>query len=264
MLTHHNERDPTSAWEDRQRDLAHRTRVEDIANYVCNTRPWAQSYHFATQLRNKANLQSTSRLLDAGCGSGQLAFAAAVNSGCRVTLLDYSSAAVAFSRAVGEELGRRGKGVAGSYVQGNLENLTFQDRFDIVVNQGVLEHWLTPDARLRVLREMAKVTKPGGTVMVWVPNNHNPFYRRWIRTNAEVPEVAFSVGELKGMIADAGLEQVQVYPARGYASFIHHLGMPKMLGAIVWLLETAVLRFIPSYMTTCGYELIGIGRKPMA
>lgn len=257
---------PALAWEEDQRDIAQRMRPQEIADFICNEAPWAQSQHFFTILQREAGLGPGSCLLDAGCATGQLGFAAAIYGGARTTLLDYSKEALDFARSVAQELRSRGKRFATTFVRDNLESLTLQERFDIVTNEGVLEHWFTLEERLHIVKEMINVTKPGGMVIVWVPNIHNPLYRRWIRTHVEVPERAFSIDELKSLFTIAGLDEVKVFPVRAYKSFVHYtfLSRIKWLGGIFWLLERITPCWVlKGYLLRFGYQLVAVGRKPL-
>jgi SAM-dependent methyltransferase len=257
---------PTLAWEERQRDIAQRMRPQEIADFICNEAPWAQSQHFFTTLQREAGLVPGSRLLDAGCATGQLGFAAAIFGGARVTLLDYSEEALNFAKAVAQELRARGKKFEVNFVRDNLESLAIQEQFDIVTNEAVLEHWFTFEERLRILKEMIKVTRPGGIIIIWVPNNHNLLYRRWIRTHTEVPERAFSIDELKSLFTIAGLEEVRVFPVRAYKSFVHYtfLSKIKWIGGMFWILERIIPRWmLKGYLLRFGYQLVAVGRKPL-
>lgn len=257
---------PTVAWEEHQRDLGVRFRPARIAEFVCSRSPWAQSREFMKQLQKKAGLTNQSHLLDAGCSTGQLGFAAAVYAGCKVTMMDYSQEALSFAEAVAEELRRRGKHVEAKFVRGNLENLELPCEFDIVTNQGVLEHWFEEAKRLHVLREMARVTRPGGFVILWVPNTLNPLYNQWLTDDIEVPERAFSVEELERLMRAAGLTNVEVFPARAFLSFTRYMYRPRWLAqalsGVAWLAESAGLGMIRPYMLRLGYDLVGVGRKP--
>jgi len=59
-------------------------------------------------------------------------------------------------------------------VQGNARALPFADRtFDAIVSVEMMEHVFRPDRPL-VLREAARVIKPGGTITISTPNAHSP------------------------------------------------------------------------------------------
>jgi SAM-dependent methyltransferase len=94
------------------------------------------------------------RILDAGCGSGRTLDDLAAYG--RVWGVDLSAAAVAATA-------RRGHQVR----VGALEELPFLDgAFDLVTCLDVVEH--TPDDR-RTLRELRRVARPGGALVITVP-----------------------------------------------------------------------------------------------
>ena len=97
------------------------------------------------------------RLLDAGCGAGEVArdLAARVAPGGSVVALDYARTNV-------EAAAQRHDGSAVEYVVGNVTALDFPDAtFDGVRSERVLQHVDDPD---RAIAELARVTKPGGRV----------------------------------------------------------------------------------------------------
>jgi SAM-dependent methyltransferase len=99
-------------------------------------------------------LPAGARILDAGCGSGRMLDELRPRGG--VIGVDANADAVAATR-------RRGH----LAWQGNIERMPFADAsFDLVTCLDVLEH--TSDDR-RTLRELRRVTRPGGTLVVTVP-----------------------------------------------------------------------------------------------
>jgi SAM-dependent methyltransferase len=124
----------------------------------------------------RIGLPPNARILDAGCGSGSVL--GHLRAFGEVTGADVSPLAVAAARA------RR----TGEVVQASIERLPFPDgSFDLVTCLDVLEH--TPDD-VAVLRELRRVTRPGGHVLLTVPayqalwsghdelNHHFRRYRR--------------------------------------------------------------------------------------
>jgi len=94
-------------------------------------------------------------ILDAGCGSGRNMVELARYG--TVTGLELADASVARARerAVGE------------VVQGTLDEMPFADeRFDLAVSFDVIEHL---DDDRRALRELRRVVRDGGTLLVTVP-----------------------------------------------------------------------------------------------
>jgi 2-polyprenyl-3-methyl-5-hydroxy-6-metoxy-1,4-benzoquinol methylase len=96
-------------------------------------------------------------LLDAGSGTGWFS-ERACQRGAKVTSLD-----------VGEKLlAQVAKKCDSERVVGDLLSLPFEpDRFDFVICSEVIEHTTDPE---RAVRELARVLKPGGVLVVTVPN----------------------------------------------------------------------------------------------
>jgi SAM-dependent methyltransferase len=112
------------------------------------------------------------RLLDAGCGAGEVArqLGARVGPQGSVTALDSSAGliSVATSRADAGPV---------SYVLGDMTHLDFPDGyFDGVRSERALQHLSDPDA---AIRELARVTRPGGRLCLidtdWTSVVHDGF-----------------------------------------------------------------------------------------
>ena len=104
-----------------------------------------------------SSISPNSRVLDAGCG-----YDAAVISEYR-NLVD---------EAVGVDLVEEFQTEPGvrTYTA-NLESLPFEDNyFDVIVSRDAIEHFTDP---LKVFRELKRVLKPGGKVIIVTPNKHH-------------------------------------------------------------------------------------------
>jgi SAM-dependent methyltransferase len=127
-------------------------------------------------------------IIEVGSGTG-LASLWLAERGARVTLCDISPEALKFSEAVFAEARStlraraqakarardeaRGQSadnsLAAEMVQGSILDLPFEDdSFDVTWNAGVVEHF-EGEEQLRALREMLRVTRPEGRVVVAVP-----------------------------------------------------------------------------------------------
>jgi SAM-dependent methyltransferase len=100
--------------------------------------------------------------IDAGCGEGYgVSALAGVFPGCRAIGIDYDATAMAHAA-------RAYAGPHAAYLRGALTSLPLPDECaDLVVSFQVLEHIWTP---ADCLRELARICRPGGTVVLTTPN----------------------------------------------------------------------------------------------
>lgn len=176
------------------------------------------NFDLATRALQRAGLEPGMRLLDVAAGSGAVSVAAA-RLGARVTAVDISPVMI-------ERLERRareeGLELDARVMDGHALDLE-SGRFDMAASEfGVM---LFPDLP-RGLREMVRVTRPGGTVVVVAfgsPANVEfiQFFTRAVRAAVpdftglpkHPPPLPFQVQDpdkLRREMTDAGLEQVRV------------------------------------------------------
>ena len=198
------------------------------------------------------------RLLDCGCGPGTYA-TVAMEIGARVTCLDLSSVQLATCRE-----SARG---AEEYVQGSVTDLShFADAsFDICLALGGPLSYCF-DQVGRALRELFRVTRPGGTLGVSVMSLNGALHHhfrgvlavplemnRRIVASGDLPrEVSgnechmFRVDELKALLTEAGFVDIEL-SASGFLVPFAELDLPE-IGAEEWewLLEAELAASIES------------------
>jgi demethylmenaquinone methyltransferase/2-methoxy-6-polyprenyl-1,4-benzoquinol methylase len=120
--------------------------------------------HHAEALR-LANIQEGQRILDVACGTGRatVGLAEAVGATGRVDALDLSGAMLDQART---KLNKLGLSDRVHFKQGNARELPYPDAtFDLVYN-GYMFDLIPLDGFLPVLKEMARVLKPGGQLVL--------------------------------------------------------------------------------------------------
>jgi len=112
------------------------------------------------------------RVLDVGCGPG-LTIDYFVDRGFQFYGVDISPEMIRQCQAAFASV------PAAHFSVGRIEAMEFPDAtFDVVLSLGVVEY-IEDDAA--AVREMARVTRPGGSIIVSLPNRVSP-YRFWDRT----------------------------------------------------------------------------------
>ena len=117
------------------------------------------------------------RVLDVGCGPGIMADYL-LGSECEVFGVDISE------EMISECIERFGASPSTHFSVGKIEDLNFPDAyFDAVICMGVVEYIADDES---AVKEMIRVTKPGGTVIVTVPNRLSPhrIWDRWLYLKA--------------------------------------------------------------------------------
>jgi len=146
------------------------------------------------------------RILEVGAGSGRDSLDLQ-RRGATVWVADYTPSALHLIR-------RQEGGPQLRPVCGNAFQLPFPDgSFDAVFHQGLLEHFRNP---LDMVRENARILKPGGVLLIDVPQRYHyytPLKHILIAMNRWFAgwETEYSIGELRDMMRQAALEPVHEY-----------------------------------------------------
>ena len=105
-------------------------------------------------------LPAEADVLDLACGQGRHAVELA-RLGYQVTGLDYSPALLAHARQAAEAAG-----VAVTWVEGDMRSLPWEGAFDAVINLTTAFGYFSDEENEGVLRQVAKVLKPGGQFLI--------------------------------------------------------------------------------------------------
>jgi SAM-dependent methyltransferase len=114
-------------------------------------------------LLDEAGAPAGRSYLEVGSGSGRIS-ARLASLGGRTTLLDFEPRALALSRWVAE-----GQGVTHvAYLQGSMFEIPSAERYDVVWNAGVIEHYPF-ERQVLALRQMGARLAPGGLLVTLNP-----------------------------------------------------------------------------------------------
>jgi len=179
------------------------------------------------RLAVRAVVRPGDRVLDACCGTGDLALEAE-RAGGRVTGLDFSAVALEMCRQLQPAI---------PVVRGDATRLPYGDaRFDVVLMNDIVEH-LAEEMGAQMMRETFRVLKPGGRLVVDTDNDaflmHKKGFRRlndWLERDTpqrialrEIKQTyhaptlhikLYSVSELRALLEATGfrIEAFDTYP----------------------------------------------------
>jgi len=173
--------------------------------------------------RNHLRSSYGDRALDCvelGSGSGDISVLLA-QLGHRVTLVDFSRAALEHARRRFEALG-----LSAQFVREDIFEFSKRHAgaYDVSVSLGVAEHF---EAELRdsIVAAHARVLRPGGTTLISVPHARCLPYRLWklyLECRGAWPyghEQPFTPAELRGIAQRSGLERCSTYNS-GFAASV--------------------------------------------
>jgi SAM-dependent methyltransferase len=150
-----------------------------------------------------------SSFLEVGCGTAlDTCLLAARRPSARAVAMDLSCEAMAVAQRYAAEMG-----VSVELLAGDLRTLPFADgEFDLVFSQGVLEHFADP---LPCVREQTRVLRPGGVLLVDVPQKFNWYTvikHRAMRAGVWPWgwETEYSAGDLRAWAPRASLEVIGI------------------------------------------------------
>jgi ubiquinone/menaquinone biosynthesis C-methylase UbiE len=212
-------------------------------------------------IRKCCQVKNNTLVLEPGCGSGKLGLTMSL-SGADVTALDFSEQMLNNVN----DLKKRAEKICSKklklkIVKGNLTKLDFEDSsFDVVFNEGVVEHWIDKEERMNVIKEMYRVAKPNGFVAIIVPNGKHPFHNRWKEYYTFAPPMTnYSVDKLRGEMEQVGLKFVYSDGFKPWSSLIQWPEY-KLLSPIISLMNL----FFPltkKFRERWGPNIICIGKK---
>ena len=165
-----------------------------------------------------SSYRDNNRLLDIGCGAGNLLQAARKN-GWNAQGLDVSAGAVQHVRSLGYEV-----------FEGELQDAAFPaQHFDVVTAAELLEHLIDPRP---LLQEVARILRPGGLFWTTTPHARGLSGRmlglKWRCVWPPEHLQLFSIRGLTKLLRDAGFRQLRIQTTGGNpVEIFHAMGAAK-------------------------------------
>ncbi len=190
-------------------------RMTEVYDPPMTRRHYLEDDRYGNVVARVAEGPAAQLILDAGCGNGWLASL----YGVRHTVVGIDLADANLSRI-------QGLGILA--VKYNLDApLPFADGvFDTVVCSEILEHIFSPD---QLLREILRVLKPGGRVILTVPNLHCIRNRLDVLLGKHTPFIEFRVyADSTDELSHVGVQHIHHYTIPGMGSILRMTGFERI------------------------------------
>ena len=195
--------------------------IKDVFNQIApswyNFRHWSI---FRPELEALANRWQSGRLLNIGCAHGPdfLPF----RQDFELYGVDFSSEMLNYARKYSRKFG-----FTVSLAEADVCSLPYPDvTFDWVISVATYHHLKGREKRLKALRELRRVLKPGGEAFITVWNRWQPrfwFHRKEVAVPWQMKEKTlsryyylFSYHELGELAEKAGFEVLKSFPESAY------------------------------------------------
>ena len=132
-------------------------------------------------------------VMEAGCGTGRISHRVAL-AGAQVTCLDITSEALTLAAQTFGATPAR-------FLQASILDLPRAEKYDLVWNAGVLEHFTVEDQR-RSISEFLAVLNPQGRVVIFTPYSRSLLYRIGKRILELLGKWKYGVEIPKGSLVD--------------------------------------------------------------
>jgi len=150
------------------------------------------------------NLKGNEKMIEIGCANGPYTFQFS-SKGFSMTGLDLSEKNI-------KEAKKRNillkKGC--EFFVGDAHNLPFKDEtFDVVVSISAIRYVPNPE---KAIKEMYRIVKKGGTVIVDFPNKKSPWFKHlkpMIAQTSHIHDNHYTVSEVKSMFSDSNFSNVE-------------------------------------------------------
>lgn len=228
-------------------DIAGMFSVDDYlyfySDYLTPERSAAEAQAVVTLLE----MERPMRVLDLACGFGRIANRLAL-LGHRVTGVEYQAGFIEIARSAARQLGilEQPRGGSARYEQGDMRQIDFPEQFERAIMMFNSFGYFTDAENLEVLKRISRALVPGGQLGFDVGSrdgllsNFHPHYvsekddslmvnrfafdvlsgrlhnqriiiRGGVRKDIPFSIRLYSVSEMRGLLAEAGLELEQVY-----------------------------------------------------
>lgn len=215
-------------------------------------------------LKKYITLHKDMRILEAGCGSGKISISLGIISGARVYLADFVWSVLYAARLNLKDAEKYFCPVSSFFIRCDIFSPPFKENsFDLITNDGVIEHWLDRKERIMVLRKLYELLKNDGFIAIFVPND-SPLMNFWRKTkypglNLGVPQIEYTEEMLREELIAAGFKDVHIDGIDPWASI--SIWPNYFVLRVISFIFKNLIPLPRNLRIKYGFSLLGIGRK---
>jgi 2-polyprenyl-3-methyl-5-hydroxy-6-metoxy-1,4-benzoquinol methylase len=194
------------------------------------------------------------RILDVGCGRGGMVYWLAQRGYRNAEGIDLSAEQVDTAQRLGIANVRQADLTA--YLSSR------PGQYDALILRDVIEHF-PREQIIAVLELCRKATRPGGAIIVQVPNAESPSFGR-IRYGDFTHEMAFTSTSIAQLFNVLGFENLRVYPTEPAFSGVRSLPRAVLWAAVKLFYRTVLFAELGRGRWILTQGLIAVGQVPNA
>lgn len=151
-------------------------------------------------------------------------------------------------------------------ILGDFFGLETKEKYDVIFNFGVIEHFLNKADRLNMWIKKKQLLSSGGLAVCYVPSGvhvRRVLMREKKLGGYNIPEVDYSPQSLKEEMEEAGFKNVKVYPIQLFGYLLHippPQGFTKICCYLLYYIANYFYKILPDgFRIKHGYNLLAIG-----
>ena len=241
-----------------QEDLAHGGYEKHLKNKIDFYRIKFFSRAWKTILK-VTKLKPDASVFEFGCGGGNQLVPLALN-GYKCIGIDCSEDVLIRCKNLISDAEKFTKNSLNiQLIYGDFLSYSSSEKFDMVFNFGVIEHFLDDKEREKIIQKMFILCKPGGYVVSVVPNGAHPMRERMKNEGLggyHIPEIDYDAKLMINEMTKAGVKWVEVIPNNLFGYLLLDPGLP-FLQKIIYYSLYYVAQFFPRIKSKVTYKHAG-------
>lgn len=250
-------------WQEELSSSGYENKVRNLLEYlnvIRLTRTWRK-------ILNVVKLRKNASVFEFGCGGGKHLIPLAIR-GYSCSGIDCSYGVLERSKSFisdVENFSRKKLDI--KLYLGDFANYEIDEKYDLVFNFGVIEHFLDKTERINLIKKMMDISKPAGYVLSVVPNGIHPL-REKMKTEKlggyNIPEIDYSPELMIEEMESVGARNTKIFPNNLFGYLLIEQDVPllrKIFNKSIYYASQLMPSFLTCKAYKYSYSLICISQK---